>query len=113
MSAPLSKKLREQYKVRSLPIRKGDTVKVLVGSRKFKGKEAKVKTVYRKKYSIMLEKIVREKANQQQKDIGIHPSNVEITSLYIDKDRKALIARKVKGSRSNTDKVDKIQEVKN
>jgi large subunit ribosomal protein L26e len=28
---------------------------------------------------------------------GIHPSNVEITKIKMDKDRKALIARKLKG----------------
>jgi large subunit ribosomal protein L26e len=114
MSAPLSKKLREQYNIRSLPVRKGDTVRILVGSRKIKGKEAKIKTVYRKKYCINLEKITREKVNGTQVDINIHPSNVELTTLHIDKNRKDLIARKAKGRSavlSKKGKSEKVQEV--
>jgi large subunit ribosomal protein L26e len=61
MSSALSKELREKYKVRSMPIRKDDVVQVTRGLHK--GKEAKVVTVYRKKYVIYLEKVTREKAN--------------------------------------------------
>ncbi|VDP57923.1 unnamed protein product [Schistosoma mattheei] len=34
MSAPLSKELRSKYKVRSMPIRKGDEVQIVRGERK-------------------------------------------------------------------------------
>ncbi len=61
MSGHLSKDLKTKYDVRSIPVRKGDTVKVVRGS--FKGREGKVTTVYRKKWCIHVEKITREKVN--------------------------------------------------
>ena len=104
MSSPLSKELREKYKVRSIPIRKEDVVQVTRGLHK--GKEAKVVTVYRKKYVIYLEKLTREKANGDffnfinflgsSVPVPIHPSNVVVTTLKLDKDRKNLLERKVK-----------------
>jgi large subunit ribosomal protein L26e len=61
MSGHLSKDLRTQYQVRSMPVRKGDTVKVVRGTSK--NREGKVMTVYRKKWCIHIEKITREKSN--------------------------------------------------
>ena len=61
MSGHLSKDLKTKYDVRSIPVRKGDTVKVVRGT--FKGREGKVTTVYRKKWCIHVEKITREKVN--------------------------------------------------
>jgi len=78
--------------------------------KKLKGKEGKVKTVYRKKYCIYIERLTREKANSQTVDIPIHPSNVEITKLFIDKDRKKLLARKARAKKGGGDKTEKIQE---
>lgn len=59
-----------------------------------KNREGKVSQVYRKKYVIHIERIVRDKANSAQVNIGIHPSNVQITKLKLDKDRKNLLERK-------------------
>ena len=106
MSAPLSKSLREKYNVRSMPIRKNDEVKIVVGKKK--GTEGKVKTCYRKRYCIYVERVTREKANGTPVDIPIHPSNVEITKLHLDKDRKALLAKKARGK--SGDKIEKIQQ---
>ncbi|KAK4525021.1 hypothetical protein GAYE_SCF07G2925 [Galdieria yellowstonensis] len=92
MSAPLSKELRTKYSVRSLPIRKEDEVIIVRGA--FKGREGKVTTCYRKKYRIHIERVTREKANGMTVPVGIHPSNVVITKLKLDKDRKALLERK-------------------
>ena len=61
MSSALSKELREKYKVRSIPIRKDDTVTVVRGIHK--GREGKVTTVYRKRYCIYIEKLTRDKVN--------------------------------------------------
>ena len=61
MSCHLSKELRTKYDVRSIPVRKGDSVKIMRGS--FKDREGKVSTVYRKKWCIYVEKITREKTN--------------------------------------------------
>ena len=92
MSAPLSKELREKYHVRSIPVRKDDEIEIVRGS--FKGREGKITDVYRRKYIIHVEKITREKANGQTVKIGVHPSKVVIKKLKLDKDRKAILARK-------------------
>ncbi|VVT55050.1 60S ribosomal protein uL24 [Magnusiomyces paraingens] len=90
LSAPLSKELREQYKVRSLPVHKDDEVQVVRGSQK--GREGKITQVYRLKWAVQIEKVTKEKSNAATVPINIHPSNVVITKLSGDKDRAALIA---------------------
>lgn len=92
MSAPLSKELREKYKVRSLPIRKDDEVLVSRGS--YKGREGKVTQVYRLKYAIRVEKVTKEKSNGASAPVNLNASKVVITKVKLDKDRKALIKRK-------------------
>jgi large subunit ribosomal protein L26e len=54
-------------------------------------------SVYRLKYVIHIERIVREKSNGQSVPIGIHPSKVIITKLKLDKDRENILDRVVKG----------------
>ncbi|KAJ5665484.1 uncharacterized protein N7477_007932 [Penicillium maclennaniae] len=63
MSATLSKELREKYNVRSIPLRKDDEVTIVRGSNK--GREGKITTVYRLKYVVHVERVVREKTNGQ------------------------------------------------
>lgn len=45
--------------------------------------------------------------------IPVHPSNVQIIKLHMDKDRKALLARKAKARTKDAEKAQKIQEVIN
>lgn len=92
MSAPLSAALRKEYKVRSLPIRKEDEVQIVRGS--YKGREGKIGQVYRLKFSVQVDKVTKEKSSGSSVPINIHPSNVVITKLKLDDDRKALIAKK-------------------
>lgn len=68
MSAPLSKELREKYNVRSIPIRKDDEVMVVRGSNK--GREGKVTSVYRLKYVVHIERVVREKSSGASVPLG-------------------------------------------
>jgi len=103
MSATLSESLRKTHNVRSLPIRKGDEVMVMRGG--FKGREGKVKTVYRRRWIIHLEKLTRDKANGSSIPIGFDPSKVVITKLHLDKDRLALISRKTQAKLASKDKV--------
>jgi large subunit ribosomal protein L26e len=58
-----------------------------------KEKEGKVTSVYRLKYVIHVERVTREKSNGQSVPLGIHPSNVVITKLKLDKDREAILER--------------------
>merc|ERR550514_583452 len=96
LSAPLSKELRNKYGVRSLPIRKDDEVQIVRGSRA-KEPASKVISVYRRRFCIHLDRVVKERINGQQVPIPVHPSNVQITKLKLDKDRKALLERKRAG----------------
>jgi len=98
MSSPLSKDLREKYHGRAVPIRRDDEVQVVRGS--FKGREGRVTAVYRKKWVIHIERVVREKVNGASVFIGIHPSKVVITKLHMDKNRKALLERKDRSVKS-------------
>ena len=100
MSATLSKELRTKYNCRSLPVRKGDTVHIRVGSVEngVKGKSGKVLTVYRRRWCLHVEKVVITKKNGSQVQVPINPSNCEITQLKLDKSRKALLARKNRSS---------------
>jgi len=95
MSASLSGDLRKKLGVRSMPIRKDDEVTVVRGT--FKGREGKVVEVYRKKWVIHIERLIREKANGASVPVGIDPSKVVINKLKMDKDRKSLIERKRAG----------------
>ena len=101
MSAPLSKELREKYNVRSIPIRKDDEVTIVRGSNK--DKEGKVTSVYRLKYVIHVERVTREKTSGQSVPLGIHPSNVVITKLKLDKDRESILER-IKAGRESSAK---------
>lgn len=83
-------------------------VKVVRGNKAFKGREGKVAAVYRKKWVIHVERVVREKVNGQTVPVGVDPSKVVITKVKMDKDRKALIERKSKkaGKSENMVEVD-------
>ncbi|ORY99021.1 ribosomal protein L24 [Syncephalastrum racemosum] len=103
MSAPLSKELREKYNTRSIPVRTDDEVTVVRGS--MKGREGKIVQVYRKKWVIHIDRVHREKVNGATVPIGIHPSNVVVSKLKLDKSREAILARK-----DRSKKTEKMQE---
>ena len=85
------------YQARSIPIRKDDEVRIVRG--KYKGREGKVSQVYRKKWVIHVDRVQRDKANGSSIPIGIHPSNVVIINIKLDKDRFAYcLARGASGS---------------
>ncbi|CAG9320553.1 unnamed protein product [Blepharisma stoltei] len=98
MSSHLSKELRDKHGVRSMPIRKGDEVVVVRGLNKTHA--GKVITVYRRKFRVHIERLTKEKSNGQTVHIPIDPSNVYITKLKIDRDRKNLIERKAAHNKS-------------
>ena len=109
MACLLSKELRTKYDCRSVPVRKGDTVQIKRGSVEdgVRGKSGKVLTVYRKRWCIHVEKVVRDKKNGSQVPIPINASNCEITALKLDKSRKELLKRKNKSAKaSGADQMD-------
>jgi len=81
-SASLSPSLKASHNVGSLPIRSGDTVRIMRGDRK--GLEGKVTRVDKKKYRIFVEGATREKVDGTTTFVPIHASKVMITGLNLD-----------------------------
>ena len=85
LSVHLSKELREKYKKRSIPVRKGDEVIVLRGKyKKRSGKVSKVDLIHQRVY---VEGITRKKVAGTEKPVSFTPSNLMITNLQDDKKR--------------------------
>jgi large subunit ribosomal protein L24 len=81
-SAPLSSTLKDAHKVRSVPVRTGDTVRIMRGDKK--GVEGKVTRVDRSKYRLFVEGMTREKVDGTAIQVPVHPSKVMITNLNLD-----------------------------
>jgi large subunit ribosomal protein L24 len=94
-AAPLSTELKKSHGTNSLPVRAGDTVRVMRGDKK--GIEGKVSKVDRKRYRISVEGVTREKVDGTAIPVLIHPSKVMIINLNIDdKWRRKILDRKNK-----------------
>jgi len=93
MSAPLSRELTASRGAKTLPVRKGDTVRIQRGDNK--GFEGKVSRVDLKAFRIYMEGLTREKVDGTNIFLPVHPSKVEIRNLNLDdKRRKAILDRK-------------------
>ncbi len=93
LASHLSKELREKYKRRSFPVRKGDEVKVMRG--KLKGKTGKISRINLNKYRVYIEGITRKRTVGTEVQVSIHPSNLQITNLNLaDKKRIKILERK-------------------
>jgi large subunit ribosomal protein L24 len=93
MAAPLSPQLTASKSVKTLPVRKGDTVHIMRGDNK--GFEGKISRVDLKNYRIYLEGLTREKVDGTAIFLPVHPSKVMIKNLNLnDKWRKAIVDRK-------------------
>jgi large subunit ribosomal protein L24 len=79
LHARLDKKLAEKYNLRSVQIRKGDTIKVLRGD--FRDREGRVAKVNLKDELIEVDGVTVHKADGSEVARPIHPSNVIITKL--------------------------------
>jgi large subunit ribosomal protein L24 len=93
MAAPLSPELIASKGVKSLPVRKGDTIQITRGDNK--GFEGKISRVDLKRYRIFIEGLTREKVDGTNIFTSVHPSKVMIKKLNLDdRWRKAIIERK-------------------
>lgn len=81
VAAHLDVPLMKEYNVRSLTVRKGDTVKIIRGNKDFKAGEAKVASVDLKHMKLIIENITVPKADDTQKPKPVDPSDVVITKL--------------------------------
>lgn len=92
-AAPLSKELKSLHGTRSLPVRTGDTVRIMRGDHA--GFEGKISRVERKKYRIYVEGLTREKVDGTTIFLPVHPSKVMVMRLNLDdKWRKKILERK-------------------
>lgn len=94
LSAPLSRELRARYKTRSLPVRKGDRVRILRGD--FKKLEGEIVEVDTKKQVVRVEGVFVTKADGTQVPRRIRPSNVVLVKLAEDKERMRVLERRSK-----------------
>ena len=98
LAGHLNEKLAKELGRRSLPIKKGDTVKIMRGA--FAGKEGKIIDTERAGGRVYVEKIVRKKSDGAEVKVAIDASKVLITD--IDRtDRKRFKAR---GKEKKSDK---------
>lgn len=81
VSAHLDSALMKEYNVRSVAVRKGDTVRVIRGDKDFKASEAKVASVDLKNLKLIIENVTVPKADGTQKPKPVDPSNVLLTKL--------------------------------
>ncbi|MFX1514647.1 MAG: 50S ribosomal protein L24 [Promethearchaeota archaeon] len=89
--ARLSDDLRIKYNVKSLAVRRNDTVRIISGIHK--GTEGRVNGV--KDYKLYIDGVSHEKADGSDTNFPIDPSNVIIVRLArLDSHRKRVIQRK-------------------
>jgi large subunit ribosomal protein L24 len=104
-AAHLSPKLATSHGAKNLPVRNGDTVRIMRGDHK--GVEGKITRIDRKKYRIYVEGLTREKVDGTTIPVPVHPSKVIITNLNLDdKWRKKILERK-KGARRKVREITK------
>ncbi len=93
MKSHLSKELRQKHGKRSLGIRKGDKVKIVVGQ--FKGKTGKVDSTNLKKRKVYIEGVEFSKKDGSKSKYPIDPSNIMLTEINLDdKMRNKILERK-------------------
>ncbi|MCC6062020.1 MAG: 50S ribosomal protein L24 [Desulfurococcales archaeon] len=97
LTAKLSEDLQKEHGIKRLPVRTGDTVKILRGD--WRGHEGKVVEVDLKRVRIYVEGVTIKKADGTPRYYPIHPSKVIITKLgEVDEVRRKIIERKRGGS---------------
>jgi len=94
IAAHLSQELREKYHRRSLPVRRGDVVKVMRGE--YKGQSGEVSKVDTKSYKVYVSGITIKKADGREVERALDPSNLLITEVYLDDPkRRNMLERKL------------------
>jgi large subunit ribosomal protein L24 len=92
LAAHLSKELRSQMKKRSLPVRKGDEVRVMRG--KFRGTQGKIMNIDLKRTKIYINNVKRKKTSGEEIHVPINPSKLLlINPVMDDPKRKEIIER--------------------
>ena len=91
LSAKLAPELAGSYGKRSLPVREGDQVEVIRGE--FYGTRGAVSKVDRRNAKLAIDNVTREKVDGSKVHQPVHPSNVMITKLNLDDEKRKEILR--------------------
>jgi len=111
MSSHLDENLLLKYDKRSIPVVKGDVVRVMRGS--FRGHEDKVVKINTKKNTIDIEGITMAKADGNKIPKPVHPSNVVITKLNLtDKWRRSNLERNLSEETKKEIEKEAAQQIK-
>ncbi len=81
MSAPLSRELRARFHARSLPVRKGDTVRVMAGS--FVGQEERIARVDRQSYTVTLENVTVKTGEEKMTALPVRANRLLLVRLNL------------------------------
>ncbi len=113
----LSKDLRKKYDKRTVPLKKGDTVKVMRG--KYKGQKGKIVNINVGNMRIEIEGIQVKKQDGSKVNVGLKPSNLQIMELNTENKKRNKILRKPetkapeKQSEEKETKTEGVKDVKN
>lgn len=89
MAAPLSPNLRAEYGVRTLPVRRDDTVLITKGDRNMtEGRVVRVDVAHSQ---LFIEGVTRQSLNGTTVQIPVRPENVLITRLNLDDEHRRTI----------------------
>ncbi len=110
LSVNLSKDLRKKHSKRNIPLRKGDTVKIMRG--KFAKKQGKVIRILRKQEKIYIEGIQVKKLDGSKVDVPMKPSNLQIINLVLDDRKRSKILKQEKKVEKNLESKEKTMEEK-
>lgn len=94
LAAPLSFELRQKHGFRSIPVRKGDKVRVMRGD--FMKLEGDVLEVDTKRRRIIVAGVVTRKADGTEVPRPVSPSKVMVIKLKSDKERDKILERRSK-----------------
>jgi large subunit ribosomal protein L24 len=109
VSVNLSKELRKKHEKRNVPVKTGDTVKIMRG--KFKGKQGKITKVMLKISKVIIEGIQTSKQDGSKVSLKMQPSNLQIVTLNLeDNKRMKKEIKEVKKGKSD-DKIEKMENI--
>ncbi|MGP8073272.1 MAG: 50S ribosomal protein L24 [Thermoplasmata archaeon] len=81
MTVPLSRELRSRFHRRSVPLRKGDTVRVMKGS--FVGREERVAKIDRRGYTVTLDNVTLKSGEEKLKPLPVRTNHLLIVRLNL------------------------------
>jgi len=81
MTVPLSRELRSRFHIRSVPLRKGDTVRVMKGS--FVGREERVAKMDRRSYTVTLDNVTLKSGEEKLKPLPVRTNHLLIVRLNL------------------------------